>query len=198
MLLNDSTLYSGYSRLVASEVRSPAMRSDDRARTAVEGIIFGSLASDIRYAALSIGGLGLASYGNCTIVLRELAVQASATLLENNSYKFVRDHQLTFESEIPAGYRAVWEDRHILAVSKLAKKVARAQTPTSAAEILLFSEGDRQTDDFIEVHIWGAFDHQSIEGVRIPHPVHAPDHEQAILLSIRDRMLHREQRCDLI
>jgi hypothetical protein len=197
-ILDDSALYSGYTRLVASEIRWPAMRSDDRARMTVEWIMFGSLASDIRYAALSVDGAGPASYGNSTIVLRELTVKDSATLLEDNSYKFVRDHQLTFDIEIPAGYRAVWQDRHMLAVSKLAKKVGSGQTPTNAAGILLFSEGDRQTDDFIEVHIWGAFDHQSIEGVRIPHPERAPDHEQAILLRIRDRMIHREQRCDLV
>jgi hypothetical protein len=41
---------------------------------------------------------------------------------------------------------------------------------------------DRQTDDFIEVHIWGAFDQQSIEAVRI----YLLERAQAPLFQIRN------------
>lgn len=196
-MLSGGALYSGYSRLVSSEVRWPGARDDDQARTAVESILFGSLAAEIRYAALSMDGRGLLSYGSCTIVLREMMVAASATLLEDNSYKFVRDRQLMFDSNIPAGYRATWEDRHKLVVSKLGARIAAAQPPINSAGILLFSEGDRQTDIFVEIHIWGPFDQQSIDWVRIPDPQGAADDQKFYLLKIRDQMKNRNQRCEI-
>lgn len=197
-MLDDGALYASYDLLVSSEVREPAARGDDRARSGVEGILFGSIASDIRYAALSLDGTGLKSYGSCSVVLREVAVKGSATLLEDNSYKFVQDHQLTPLGDIPAGYRSAWPERHMLATAKLATKIGTAAAEMSAPEILLFSRGNRKTDDFIEIHVWGAFGHQSIERVLVPNPENAPGHEQGILLRIRDRMAHRERQCEFV
>jgi len=193
-----NALYATYSKLVASEIRLPASRQDDRRRSSIEGLLFGSLASNIRYAALSIGNKGLTSYGECTMILKDVALKPSATVLESNSYKFVGVHKLRSEDTIPPGYRATWENRHLLATAKLAKIVAAAQPSLTAAEILIFSEGNRETDEFIEIHIWGPFGDQAIEAVALPASEKVSAERAPAVLRIRDRMLEQNKRCDFI
>jgi len=62
---------------------------DDARRRSVESILFGSYGEEIRYAALSLGGLGLVSYGPITMVMSEPAIAQRASLLEYNSFQFV-------------------------------------------------------------------------------------------------------------
>jgi hypothetical protein len=165
--INDGSLYSTYRLQVEGESRKPAERQNDRDRTAIEGMFFGSYAKEIRYAALSMDGIGLTSYGRYTVILRNVAVEKRATLLEENTYHFANTHNMNPpDSSIPLGYRSVWEDRNELAVAKLACKITEETTTEDHAPLLLFSEGDRGTDEFIEVHLYGAFDVGAVEAVK--------------------------------
>ncbi len=109
--------YSGYVLQVAAEVRAAAEMEDDMARRSVEGRLFGTIAPHIRYAALSLNGRGLLSYGTCAIALDPRLCAYAASLLEENSYHFVENHQLFGRTPFPAGHRSVWEDRHWLATA---------------------------------------------------------------------------------
>jgi hypothetical protein len=83
-----------------------------------------------------------------------------------NSFVFVEKHELIPGKELPKGRRSTWEDRHKLALAKLAHRVSPEASDKEYAGILLFSEGNYKTDNFIEIHIYGPFDAQAIEAVR--------------------------------
>ena len=157
---------SNYNLQTAGETRIVAEMKDDKQRRGTEGVLFGAYAPEIRYAALALDQRGLISYGNCSMTLADMTMRYKATLLEENSYFFVQKHRIVAGDALPQGYRATWENRHLLAVAKLADKIT--QKAQNWANVLLHSNGDRQHDEFIEVHIYGAFDKQAIEAVAIP------------------------------
>lgn len=156
--------YSNYQLLTSGEARDFARPEADKERLGVEGTIFGSYGRNIRYAALSVDGSGLKSYGDFTIILSDKAVRLRATLLEENSYNFVKRHKILAGGKIPKGYRAVWKDRHKLAVAKLLEKAVLTKKENYAT-IVLESTGDRKKDDFIEVHIYGKISKESVQAV---------------------------------
>jgi hypothetical protein len=187
--LNDGrTLFSNYNLQVQSELRTPASLKDDRQRRATEALLFGAYASEIRYAALTLDGNGLISYGSCSVTISEVTPAACATVLEENSYTFVRRYRLVPGDDIPQGFRVLWEDRHKLAVAKLADQIKKATRKDGFPRLLLYSDGDRRNDRFLEVHLYGAFDRQSIESVSAPKPEAADRTERADLERVRDRV----------
>lgn len=148
------------------------------------------------YGALSLGGKGLTSYGSCGFSLKEVAVRGRATLLEENSYVFTKKHDVFRTNNIPPGFRAVWQDRRKLAVAKLAKNISISTGPSDYPDLVLHSDGDRSTDQFIEVHIYGEFDSQVIDEVQIPNPESVAEKlEQAYLEGIRDWANNNGKRC---
>lgn len=168
-ITNDKMLYSTYGFQVAGEIRIPARENDARRRKATDALIFGDYGDQIRYAALSLNGVGLKSYGSYSMRLNEIAIRNRATLLEENSFDFVERHQLTPKKaadSFPAGHRAKWQERHKLAVAKLAGNIKAATTESEYDRILLTSEGRHKTDKFIEIHIYGPFNNRSIEVVK--------------------------------
>jgi len=165
-LTNDKPLYATYSLMVAGQVRKPATNENDAHRRTIEAMLFGGYAEQIRYAALSLDGSGPKSYGGYSVNLREITIADRATLLENNSYHFVPLHNLQPGDAIPLGYRSVWREKHKLAVSKLSAKIFSSTLAADYPKILLSGTGDRAGDDFIEVHIYGAFDNKAIEAVK--------------------------------
>jgi hypothetical protein len=187
--LNDGKkLYSNYNLQVQADLRAPASLKDDRQRRTTEALLFGGYADQIRYAALSLDEGGLSSYGCCSISLSNVTASARATLLQENSYSFVRRHALLAGDDIPCGFRALWEDRHKLAVAKLAGRIHRGTRKETFLGIVLHSAGDRARDEFIEVHLYGAFDRQSVEAVSAPKPDRAGNDRQN-LERVRDWLL---------
>ena len=186
-LLQDSrTLYATYQNQVDAGVRRPAQAGDYRRRRAVEGTLFGAYGSQIVYATLALDHYGPKSYGSCTIELADVATRHRATLLEQNSYHFVRTHQMGHGDPIPNGYRAIWTDRHRLAVAKLASQVYPGTQDSKFPTILLFSGTTRDKDEFIEVHVYGKLDNQAIEAVATPRPSNAEKPDDNDIKRIRE------------
>ncbi|MFZ4702254.1 MAG: hypothetical protein ACOYMG_19605 [Candidatus Methylumidiphilus sp.] len=168
-LNGEKSLYSGYALQTDAETRRAAERSNDRERLGTEGILFGNYGPHIRYAALSLdGGEGLVSYGSCSVSLRKELCLNKATLIEENSYSFVRRHRILPGDTIPEGRRALWQHRHYLATAKLAGKIDKSTTDRDFAGLLLYSVGDRSTDEFIEVHVYGPFGKEAFVTAVIP------------------------------
>lgn len=165
-IVDKRTLYTNYCLAVSAQTRQAAEDEFDRHRRAVDAILFGGYAHEIRFAALSIDGKGLESYGAFTMVLREVTVFKRSTVLEENSFDFVERHGLKPGSSIPMGYRAVWENRQKLAVAKLADFITSDTDGVEFASLLLYSDGDRKRDRFIEVQMFGSFNTDAIESVR--------------------------------
>ncbi|MGH9958863.1 MAG: hypothetical protein ACREBC_17345 [Pyrinomonadaceae bacterium] len=187
--LNDPRqTYANYSLQTSAGTRRPASMGNDRNRRGTEGILFGHYAERIHHAALSLDGSALSSYGDedCCFTIADVTADSKATVLQENSYKFIHSHTLLPGNEIPLGYRAVWSERHKLAVAKLAVQIDKTTPPSSFPGLLLYSVGNRDTDEYLEVHIYGSFDNQAVEAVKIPKPGTATLDKQADLKRIRD------------
>lgn len=165
LVSKEQTLYANYHLAVKAEVREAAKAEFDRHRRAVDAILFGRYAEELRYAALSIDGRGLKSYGKYTIVLKDVAVAKRSSVLEENSFHFCKRHALKPGDPIPEGYRAVWGQRQKLAVAKLADAITSNTTVSSFTSLLLHSASTRGEDDYVEVQIFGAFNNGAIEAV---------------------------------
>lgn len=157
------TVYANYEALVGSTLRRPATPDNDRHRKAVAGLLFGQTDSQIRYGCLAIANEALASYGDVACGLRPETVKKRTTFLEENSYDFVRRHGLEPGKPIPAGFRAVWENRDKLALAKLGRKLKRGQRREELRGLLIQSSGDRTSDQFIEAHVYGGFTVEAVE-----------------------------------
>lgn len=164
---NPNFLYSNYEKLVGANTRKPASLDNDRHRSAVGGILFGSYADNIIYGALSLTGEGIPTYGDVYCRLRFVAIDKRTSFLETNSYKFVKKHSVTLGDKLPVGYTACWEYRHRLVLAKMADRLSTGQTESDWQKILIQSDGnDRKNDIFIEALIYEGFDKNAIESLQ--------------------------------
>jgi hypothetical protein len=168
LLSSEKVLYTAYRKLIDAGARTPGTPDNDQQRTAVDGLLFGSWGSEIAFAALSLDGRGLGSYGSITIELKELTISERASVLEENSWDFVRRHRIVPGDDIPAGYRAPWSERRDVGTAKLAHRIGATTTSVEHAKLVLFSDGiNRDKDDFIEVHIYGPFNCNAVQRVTV-------------------------------
>ena len=185
---NKNFIYSTYQLAVKGQVRKSAEEINDRQRLAIEGLIFGSYGERIRYAALSLDGSGLNSYGPYSIKLREVAISSRSSLLEENSYAFVERHNIRPGGPVPEGYTAAWKDRSKLSLAKLGSRIATTTKDSEYASILLCNGATRASDDYIEIHIYGPFDQNSIESVSGSSSTKNAS-DAALLAAIKERLL---------
>jgi hypothetical protein len=167
LFVREDALYAPYQRQVAAGVRAPAALENDRRRLRVEDALYGTYAGDMVYAALSADGRGLTSYGLVQLELLDVAVAHRATVLEQNSF----DLERRFGTELPVGYLGAWADRGKLAGAKLVDALGGgAGLPDDRAlgAMLLRSEGDRGSDDFLEVHVYKPFNRDAVRRVVMP------------------------------
>lgn len=177
-LSSDRELYLTYAKAVAGGVRRPAAPEDDQLRRQVDARLFGWYGDELRFAALGLKDSGVPSYGPVTLVLRDSAIANRASLMEENAFAFYARHDLGRIERTatgyrpshpePPGYRACWPRRHLLAVAKLAPRLATQPGPLTDDELaaLLLEHGAaRSADELIEVHIYGPLTRRSIERV---------------------------------
>ena len=188
-----STLYAGLESQVQGGVRRPPLPLHDRERASVAGMIFGSYAREIRYGVLSLNSWGPRTYGEVHCRLRDETIAHRVTFLETNSYFFVRRQKLIAGDPIPTGYRAVWANRHLLALAKAEPHLEKDGDPAQWPDLLVRSDGrDRSQDEFIEAHIFGSFNSESIGAVEIDKE--AASSELGKLLSRIVIARHRESQ----
>jgi hypothetical protein len=63
LVTDSNALYTNYYLGVRGEIRRAAELENDRQRRVVDALLFGGYADEIRFAALSLDGVGLKSYG---------------------------------------------------------------------------------------------------------------------------------------
>ncbi len=169
MLSSDKVPYTAYGKLIAAGARLPGAPDDDRNRSAVDGIVFGSWGTEIVFAALSLDGCGLGTYGRVSLELREVAISDRASVLEENSWDYVARHRIVAgDKVVPVGYRAPWGTRSEVGVAKLGSRVNATTTSADHPGLVLSSDGvDRRKDEFIEVHIFGSFNRRAIQRITV-------------------------------
>jgi hypothetical protein len=185
LIVEPKGLYSNYYLTTRAQVRRLADDEFDRHRRIVDATFFGGYAEQIIFAALSLDGKGLTSYGAYAIVLRDIAVLKRSSVLETNSYNFLNEHNLKPTEPIPAGYRSDWARRALLAVAKLGDLITPVTIEAQFPKLLLSQGASREDDEYMEVHLFGVFGQNAIEAVRGSSSPKRPD-EKAIVAVVKE------------
>jgi hypothetical protein len=173
-LIKDKT-YKNYHRAVQDGERLIASLHDDQKRNVIDSILYGSYGRDMVYAALTLNNKGLISYGRCSIIIDEDAIKFRTSILEENSYDFVKTHKLNLENlNIPLGYRSKWDNKTQLVVSKLHKSIT-TEDEKDFCNLVLSSDGGKHTDKFIEVHIYKEVSILTFKQIYVPYPKNKMD-----------------------
>lgn len=167
---DDKNLYGAYVPQARAELRMVADFENDSRRRRNEAAAFGAYGEQIRYAALSLDQRGLHSYGACSLVLNQAICTNKASVLEENSYDFVERQPRGVP--LAQGFRATWGQRQMLALAKLGKKLNASTSAANYAGLLLHCTGDRASDQFLEVHLYGPFSTQAVIAATLPKKGH--------------------------
>ncbi len=193
IVTNSHHLYAPYAQQVRAGSRAPAEPANDRRRTAVEALLYGTYGGQIVYGVLSGDGKGPISYGSVHLEMEEKTIAYRATILEDNSYFFVQRHDASPSQPLAEGHLAPWERRGQLAVCKLLPALHKETNEQEFGSLLCRSSGDRQTDSFLEVHIFGTFNYQAVGQVTISQPAaglqrHVQRVENAIAEGLKEQL----------
>ena len=180
---SDSNLVSTYSKMIEGEVRLPDGNEWDLRREYAAVRVFPHYGDNIRFAALSLDGVGLlSSYGTCSITLKDGMIQERSTVFAGNSALLPMNG-----SPPPRGVRATWLDRAKLAVAELSDAVNAGTDPHEFPAILLRQGTPGVDQTYIEVHIWGSMSVRTFERV-----VLTADESQvggALVAALREELL---------
>ncbi len=175
MISSETQLYATFHQLVRAEARIPADNEFDKRRLAVDTVLFPYYHEEVRFAALTLDGRGLTSYGGYSVVLHNSQIAKRATVFEENSFSFCRRHRVQATEPLPLGYRATWQKRGTLAAAKLHDRLNPDTPPEEFPRILIKIAETTAEDDFIEVHIYGPIHRGGIDRVIGPRPVNRAD-----------------------
>lgn len=181
LVASDNSLYGTFYQGVEADMRLPEGNEWDTIRQSVDALVFPYYFEEIRFAALTLDGIGVGKFGGLSIVLKDVAVRNRSTVFEENTVVFVRKQNLNlFREGIPPGYRAVWDSRDKLATTKLSRRIRSSTTDEEYPSLLL------DGDDFIEVHIYGPIHRGAIEKLTGTRPTNRYD--RVIFKSIENKM----------
>ncbi len=162
--------YSTYHAELNAGARIPEDNVFDRIRTQFENALFPNFYDEIRYAALTLDGRWLESFGDHAMILKEQMIERRATVFEEGLYQFSQRHDIPLMGVFPPGYRAVWSRRGDLAMAKLYPNLDSGTESWIYASFLMSSEIADGSEDYIEVHIFGPFNRSAIEKIVGPVP----------------------------
>ena len=179
LVSSDNSLYGTFYQGVDADSRLPESNEWDSIRQSVDALVFPHYFKEIRFGALTLDGLGVAKYGDLSIVLRDVAIRNRTSVFEENTIEFVRKH-VPKGSAVPPGYRAVWDSRERLAAAKIAPRILSSTKKEEFPALLL------DGDDFIEVHIFGPIHRRAIEKLTGKRPRQRTD--RVLLKSIKRKV----------
>lgn len=164
---NDHELYATYYQLIDGGLKLPAGEKWDILRGLADRALFPGYEKEIRFAALSLDGIGLSNYGECSIILRDELIAYRASVFEENSTVFMKTHDIKLwdADELPQGYRATWDERGKLCAAKLSGKIDATTKSSEYSTLLLRQGATGEDDEFVEVNIWGPMTVRTIERV---------------------------------
>ena len=168
LITSDREGYASYYELIAAGVRFPSGNMWDALRPLADDALFPYYKEKIRFAALTLDGRGLPSFGDYFLVLRTDMIAHRTSVYEENSILFFSKHfrrDLDDEPRLPRGYRATWDERSKLCVAKLTERIDASTPPGAYSGILLRPGSTSEDDDFVEVHVWGTMTIRTVEHV---------------------------------
>ncbi len=157
-LVNESDVYLSYQQGVEQNKRRVLEFEDDVQRCVVETSFYaGYTGRNVVYAAMSLDDDGVRSYGDVSVVLRTDDIEQVTTVFEKDTivlFNELTDAGWRAGTIMPAGYCGVWSNRGVLAVVKHGAQVAQAKKTPKTATLVLHSDGKKQNDEYIELHIF--------------------------------------------
>jgi hypothetical protein len=183
---SDNILFATFYREVGAGIRTPEENAFDKARLAVDAMIFPYYSKDIHFAALSLDDRGPESYGAYSIVLKDMMIEERATVFEENTLVFCRRFGIKPGDMIPTGYRAKWADRHQVGIAKLQHMLTPSMNTADFPQLLLKQHASTDKGEFIEVHIYGSINRRAIEKIVGPRP--ASEEDKVIMASIESKL----------
>lgn len=116
----------------------------------------------LHYAALSLDGKGLTSYGNCIVQLDEGMVAHRTSCFEGNSAViYSKIHH--FNDVL----RSCWSERHLICVAKHGVDLDNSSTPSSFPNIILRNGTSGLDDVFVELHVFGDMTSRTFKSVEV-------------------------------
>ena len=178
-------LYSTYYQLIEAGVKLPDGDEWDVLRELADTVLFPLYKQDMRFAALTLDGVGLSNYGSCSIIFRAEMISHRASVFEENSALFMerREIKISRNPNLPKGYRATWDERARLCVAKLSGKIDSATRSDEYSGLLLKQGATSEDDEFVEVHIWGPMTVLTMERVIVTAP--KPRNRATIIKAIK-------------
>ena len=169
-------LYGTYYQQLDAGLRLPDGDEWDVAREITDSLLFPKYKEQIRFAALSLDGIGLSNYGSCSVTFRDDLIAHRASVLEENSVLFMERHEVKVSRKpnIPKGFKAIWSERDKLCVAKLAGRIDSATTPNKYSSLLLKQGASPEEDEFVEVHIFGPITILTMAKVAVTIPQPGP------------------------
>lgn len=181
---SDRQLYATYYQLLEAELKLSSGDKWEPLRRLADEALFPGYKEKVRFAALSLDGDGLPSYGECSLMLREEMIAHRASVLEGNSALLMK----RWAYNVPAGSRATWNDRARLCAAKLAARLQPEMTEAGFASLLLRPGASPEDDEFVEVHIWGPMSSLTFARVAIRLPAGARRPAKARLKALRVKL----------
>jgi len=179
---SDRELYPTFYGLIEGEVRNSFGDKWDDMREVSDAVLFPRYQKHIRFAALSLDGVGLDNFGECFLALRDEMIAHRATVFEDNSAAFVERHH----RRVPEGFRATWDERSKLCTAKHAKDLQPGMPDSEFPAILLRQKSGSKESEFVEVHIYGPFSIHAVDKVILRKGRIQP--KKAMVLELRDRL----------
>lgn len=179
---SDRELYPTFYGLTQGEVRVSFGDKWDILRRVADAALFPGYEKHIRFAALSLDGVGLDEFGDCSLVLRQDMVAHRATAFEDNSASFIERHH----HPVPEGFRSTWEERSRLCTAKHAKDLQPGTSDSEFPAILLRQKAGSEESGFVEVHIYGPISIRSVEKVILRKG--RGQSKKAVILELRNRL----------
>ena len=178
ILSSDSAVYSTFYGEISSGGRRAEDTPIETQRGATDARVFPFYQKEIRFAALSLNGRGVPSFGDCSFVLKSVAIASRTSVFWENTVDFCNRVCPEQNKPIPPGHRAPWPIRARLASAKAEPLLDRQATNEEFSRIL--SDGDR----FIEVNIYGPFNRHSFDRLLVRRTSRKSD--RAMVSAIRD------------
>ena len=168
-------MFKTYYRQLDDGERLPEDNEFDQARQGIDASFFPYYFESINFAALSLNDCGPNSYGECVFIFRDEAIAHRTSVFEENLLVYYRKNLIPAGQPPPPGLRAVWNDRHRLAVAKLHGEIHPNTSDASFAALFLKPKGATDADEFIEAHVYGMLDVKAVERFVAPKPLTKAD-----------------------
>jgi hypothetical protein len=177
---SDRQLMTTYYQLISGQARVPDGDEWDTLRRLADESAFPGYKEHVQFAALSLDDAGVPGYGPVSIVLREDLIAQRASVYEENSALFMKQHAYA----PPRGHRATWIQRARLCVAKIAPRIDTSTLPERFPSLLLQRGTTATEHQFVEVHIFGSMSIRTVKKVIV-----RSIRSRAMLKSLRDRLL---------